>query len=182
MIRVKPFRTKRDAWMNIGTEVFMMMVHIVIFVVAGDDITLKLTDTQRKNVGWALIALCCAMVGYNVIFIFVQQVLALWSFGQIVIHTLCKKKKEKAPNNNNGARSTSKRTVVTRPKRAESLRRKMSITHRDDLRSSPRRELSKSSRELDSTSSMVTFNNNFVTESIPRPTNIKRNYTLKTPY
>ena len=123
MIKVKPFRTKRDAWMNIGTEVFMVMIHIVIFVFAGDDITLKLTDTQRKNVGWAVIFLCCAMVAYNAIFIFVQQVLALWSFGQLVMHTICKKKKEKTKNklnNNYNIQTESRRTLNKRVRSARS--------------------------------------------------------------
>ena len=93
MIKIKPYRNKTDAWMNIGSEVFMIIIHLVIFVFAGDDITLKLTDDQRKSVGWAVIVLCCTMVAYMTFFIFVQQVLALWSFGKMVVRAVCKKKK-----------------------------------------------------------------------------------------
>ena len=183
MIKVKPFRTKRDAWMNIGTEVFMVMIHIVIFVFAGDDITLKLTDTQRKNVGWALIALCCAMVAYNVIFIFVQQVLAFWSFGQLVMHSICKKKKKnkKAAKSNNGKSSPPSHTIE---RAARISRREINNSYRIELRSSLRRELNKSSGDLDSSSARMIFNNNFSLG--PRPQIIKRKRkrtnALKPPY
>ena len=97
MIRVKPYRNKRDAWMNVGSEVIMVMIHLVIFLFAGDDITLKMSDTQRKNVGWVVIILCCLLVAYNAFFIFIQQVLAFWK-GLKLIYFLYKKKKKAKTN------------------------------------------------------------------------------------
>ena len=94
MIKVKPYRFKRDAWMNVGSELLMVMIHLVIFVFAGDDLTLKLTDTQRKNVGWVVIILCCLLVAYNALFIFAQQVLLFWRGLKLLMNLLCKKKKK----------------------------------------------------------------------------------------
>ena len=93
MIRVKPYKHKRDAWMNIGSEAIMVMIHIVIFLFAGDDITLKMSDTQRKTVGWVVIFLCCLLVAYNAFFIFIQQVLAFWRAIKFIALVLKKKKK-----------------------------------------------------------------------------------------
>ena len=102
MIRVKPYRHKRDAWMNIGSEAILVMIHLVIFLFAGDDITLTMSDTQRKTIGWVIIILCCLLVAYNAIFIFAQQVLAAWKVMKLVCGMCNKKKKpenKKASNN-----------------------------------------------------------------------------------
>ena len=93
MIVVKPFRNKRDAWMNAGSEAVLVVIHIVIFILAGDDITLKMTDTQRKNVGWVVIFLCCLLVAYNTVFIFVAQVASFWRGFKLLAQVVCKKKK-----------------------------------------------------------------------------------------
>ena len=93
MIKVKPFRTKSDAWMNVGSEVFLVLIHLVIFVFAGDDITLKLTDNQRKNVGWVVIFLCSLMIVYNALFIFAQQMVAFWNIFKLIVRVICKKSK-----------------------------------------------------------------------------------------
>ena len=102
MIRVKPYRHKRDAWMNIGSEAILVMIHLVIFLFAGDDITLTMSDTQRKTIGWVIIILCCLLVAYNAIFIFAQQVLAAWKVMKLVCGMCNKKKKseDKAASNN----------------------------------------------------------------------------------
>ena len=113
MIKVKPYRNKRDAWMNMGSEVIMVMIHLVIFLFAGDDITQKMSDTQRKNVGWVVIILCCLLVAYNAFFIFTQQVLALWKGLKLLIHVLCKKKKkeeDQSSSNHQKSRTSSSAT------------------------------------------------------------------------
>ena len=94
MIKVKPYSNKRDAWMNIGSELLMVLIHLVIFVLAGDNMTQKMSDTQRKNVGWVVIILCCLLVAYNALFIFIEQVLAFWKGLKWLFHFLCKQKKK----------------------------------------------------------------------------------------
>ena len=93
MLKVKPYRQKRDVWMNVGSEVLMVIIHLVIFIFAGDDITQTLTDTQRKNLGWVVIALCSLLVVYNALFIFIQQVIAFWTGLKFLARVLCKKDK-----------------------------------------------------------------------------------------
>ena len=93
MIRVTPYRIKRVAWMNIGPEVLLVLIHLVIFIFAGDDITLVMTDNQRKNVGWVVVGLCSTLVAYNAIFIFTEQVFTFWNLIKLMARAICKKKK-----------------------------------------------------------------------------------------
>ena len=81
--------------MNIGSELLMVLIHLVIFLFAGDDMTQRMSDTQRKNVGWVVIILCGLLVAYNALFIFAQQVLAFWKGLKLLINFLCKRKQKK---------------------------------------------------------------------------------------
>ena len=92
MIWIKPYAQKRDAWLNVGSEVILVLIHLTIFVFAGDDITLKMSDEQRKNVGWVVVGLCSLLVAYNAYFIVVQQITSIWEFIKYVRQVLKKKK------------------------------------------------------------------------------------------
>ena len=74
MWKFKPYEESRDAWLNIGSEIILLMAHLVIFVFAGDDIAQKLSDEQRKIVGWVIVGLCSLLVAYNFCFVLVEQI------------------------------------------------------------------------------------------------------------
>ena len=44
MIKFKPYLSKSDVWLNVGSEVTLAIIHITVFVFAGDDITQKMSD------------------------------------------------------------------------------------------------------------------------------------------
>ena len=132
MIRVKPYRNKRDAWMNVGSEVLLVLIHLVIFIFAGDDITFVMTDNQRKNIGWAVIALCSTLVAYNVFFIFVEQAIMLWSGLKLIARVVCKKKKKQPENRI--------------PRKKSAMRQRKIISNRDALIINLERNLDDSSR------------------------------------
>ena len=74
MLKFKPYQTSRDAWLHVGSEIILLLIHLVIYVLAGDDIAEKLSDSQRKNVGWVIIGLCSLLVVYNCYFVLLEQI------------------------------------------------------------------------------------------------------------
>ena len=132
MIRVKPYRTKRDAWMNIGSEVLLVLIHLVIFIFAVDDMTMMMSHTQRKNVGWVVIVLCSTLVAYNAYVIFTEQLFAFWNLIKLMARVICKTKK-KAENN--------------KPMEISTLPHKKKIRYRDALINRLASNLKDSSRD-----------------------------------
>ena len=77
---IKPFREKSMAWLNVGSEIIMLLIHIVIYVFVGDDQTQKFGDELRIKLGWLIVALCSLLVVYNAAIVFFMQVLQIRDF------------------------------------------------------------------------------------------------------
>ena len=80
MLKFRPYAQNRDTWLNIGSEIILVVIHLVILILAGDDITQKLSDNQRKNVGWLIVGLCSLLVVYNFYFVLVEQISQIRDF------------------------------------------------------------------------------------------------------
>ena len=92
MLKFKPYAQSRDAWLNVGSEIILLVIHLVIFILAGDDITQRLSDNQRKNVGWVIVGLCSLLVVYNCYFVLVEQIDQIRSFIRYLIRLRSSKK------------------------------------------------------------------------------------------
>ena len=111
-----------------------MLIHLVIFIFAGDDITLMMTDSQRKNAGWVVVGLCSTFVAYNAIFVFTEQVFTFWNLIKLMARAICKKKKPES--NKQRKKSTLRHRERKRYRDAfiNRLERNLEDSSRDDSR------------------------------------------------
>lgn len=85
MVKFKPYEQGKDAWLNVGSEIILLLTHLVIFVLGVDDLTQMLSDNQRKYVGWAIVGLCSLLVIYNFYFVLVEQLSQFRNFTGLII-------------------------------------------------------------------------------------------------
>ena len=130
LIKFKPYDKSRDAWMNVGTEVMIFIIHMVIFIFAGDDIAQRMSIDQRKTVGWVVIGLCSTLVVYNALFVFALQIMQIVEFFKKIKLFLSKKKAKSQKSQNNSIQEKS--NIVS-----EEPRNRTGNTARNE---SPRRE------------------------------------------